>query len=271
MGRSFVRKPIPKFPMIHRQASLFFLLALPALASSAPDFAREVLPILSNKCFACHGPDTKKAKDLRLDSYEAATQDRKGIRAIDPAALEDSELLFRIHDKDDPMPPEDFDGQALTDAEKDILTRWVKSGGKYASHWSFVPPRKEKTAPAQNVIDHYIAAGFQKHKAQPDFAPEADKRTLARRAALVLTGLPPEPQFLADFLADDSPEAYEHFLDRLFASPSFGEHQARYWLDAIRYGDTHGLHLDNKRGIFPYRDWVVRAFNENLPLDDFIT
>ncbi len=269
-GPCFRKKIIPQLPMIHRQASLFFLLALPALASPGPDFARDVLPILSNKCFACHGPDTKKAKDLRLDSYEAATKDRKGIRAIDPAALEDSELLFRIHDQDDPMPPEDFDGQALTDAEKDILTRWVKSGGEYASHWSFVPPRKEKNAPAQDVIDHYIAAGFQKHKARPAFAPEADQRTLARRAALVLTGLPPEPQLLADFLADDSPNAYEHFLDRLFASPSFGEHQARYWLDAIRYGDTHGLHLDNKRGIFPYRDWVVRAFNENLPLDEFI-
>ena len=122
-----VRKnPHRPLPMIHRLAPVLFVLSLPAHATTGPDFAREVLPILSNKCFACHGPDTKKAKDLRLDSYEAATKDRKGIRAIDPGALEDSELIFRIHDQDDPMPPEDFEGQPLTEAEKDILTRWVK-------------------------------------------------------------------------------------------------------------------------------------------------
>jgi hypothetical protein len=240
-------------------------------APDGPDFAREVLPILSNKCFACHGPDTKKAKDLRLDSYAAATKDRKGTRAIDPEALEDSELLFRIHDKDDPMPPEDFEGEALTESEKDILTRWVKSGGNYASHWAFVPPRKEKSAPRTDVIDHFIAAPLKAQNPPLEFAPPADRPTLARRAALVLTGLPPEPALLEQFLADQSPDAYGKFVDQLIASLAFGEHQARYWLDAIRYGDTHGLHLDNKRGIFPYRDWVVRAFNDNLPLDDFIT
>ncbi|YCM46105.1 PSD1 and planctomycete cytochrome C domain-containing protein [Verrucomicrobiaceae bacterium 227] len=232
------------------------------------DFAREILPILSDKCFACHGPDTKKAKDLRLDSYAAATKDRKGTRAIDPEALEDSELIFRIHDEDDPMPPEDE--KQLTAAERELLTRWVKDGGAYASHWAFIPPKKEE-APQSGVIDRYIAAGHQSHNPPVSFAPETDRSSLARRAALVLTGLPPEPALLASFLADQSADAYEKFVDQLLVSPRYGEHQARYWLDAVRYGDTHGLHLDNRRGIFPYRDWVVRAFNKNLPLDDFIT
>jgi len=239
-------------------------------AEEKVDFAREVLPILSNKCFACHGPDTKKGKDLRLDSYAAATKARKGIPAIDPDDLAESELIFRIHDEDDPMPPEE-DGKPLTAGEKDILTRWVKQGGQYASHWAFVPPQKEKSVSQADVIDSYIATGFTKKRADLSFAPEADRSTLARRAALVLTGLPPEPKVLNQFLADQTDGAYERFVDALLSSPHYGEHQARYWLDAIRYGDTHGLHLDNRRGIFPYRDWVVRAFNDNLPLDDFIT
>lgn len=252
---------------------LIFLSALSSTlaANEEPlDFAREVLPILSDKCFACHGPDTKKAKDLRLDSYAAAIKDRKGTRAIDPDNLEDSELIFRIHDEDDPMPPED-DGKPLTKAEKEILTRWVKEGGKYASHWAFVPPVKEKKAPKTGVIDSYISAGHKARQPSTDFAQPADRATLARRVALVLTGLPPAPEVLEKFLTDTSDKAYPDLVQTLLDSPYYGEHQARYWLDAIRYGDTHGLHLDNRRGIFPYRDWVVRAFNENLPLDDFIT
>lgn len=199
------------------------------------DFAREILPILSNKCFACHGPDTKKAKDLRLDSYAAATKEQKGIRAIDPESPEDSELLFRIHDKIDPMPPEDE--KPLTEAERELLSRWVKSGGNYASHWAFVPPNK-KDAPSSEVIDSYIAAGYDSHQSKVTFAPEADRPTLARRAALVLTGLPPEPKLLTTFLGDRKPDAYERFVDQLLASSHYGEHQARYWLDAVRYGAT---------------------------------
>ncbi len=249
-------------------AGMFFITFLHG--EEKVDFAREVLPILSDKCFACHGPDTRKAKDLRLDSYEAATRNRKGIRSIDPDNLEDSELIFRIHDEDDPMPPEDH-GKPLTEAEKDILTRWVKQGGEYASHWAFVPPIKGSKAPKNEVIDFYIEKGLKAQNPPVSFAEEASRDVLARRAALVLTGLPPEPVLLEQFLADKSQKAYEQFVDRLLASPQYGEHQARYWLDAIRYGDTHGLHLDNKRGIYPYRDWVVRAFNENLPIDDFVT
>ena len=248
------------FPVVFSAGTLF--------AEEPINFAREILPILSDKCFACHGPDTKKAKDLRLDSYESATKNRKGTRAIDPEALEDSELLFRIHDESDPMPPEDE--KQLTGGERELLTRWVKSGGAYASHWSFIAPKKEEVAQS-DVIDFYIAAGHQSHEPPIEFAPQADRPTLARRASLVLTGLPPEPELLEKFLKDEASDAYERFVDQLLESTHYGEHQARYWLDAVRYGDTHGLHLDNRRGIFPYRDWVVRAFNENLPFVDFIT
>ena len=249
-------------------ASLLLMNAL--LGAEKVDFAREVLPILSDKCFTCHGPDTRKAKDLRLDSYEAATKDRKGIRSIDPDDLENSELIFRIHDEDDPMPPED-DGKPLTTEEKEILTHWVKQGGEYASHWAFVAPTKSKDAPSEKVIDFFIEKKLATNKPSISMAKEASQEILARRAALVVTGLPPQPALLKNFLADKSPNSYERFVDKLLASPKYGEHQARYWLDAIRYGDTHGLHLDNKRGIYPYRDWVVRAFNKNLPINDFIT
>ena len=238
-------------------------------ADQPVDFARQVLPVLSNKCFVCHGPDTRKKDLVRLDSYAAATRDLDGYKAIDPAALEESEIIERIHSKDDPMPPKKSENK-LTAAERDILTRWVKQGGKYATHWAFVPPKKiQPPAKASNPIDGFVLAQLQKNKT--DFAPEADRATLARRAALVLIGLPPESQQLSAFLADKKPGAYERLIDDLMKSPRYGEHQARYWLDAVRYGDTHGLHLDNRRGIFPYRDWVIQALNDNQPFDEFIT
>jgi hypothetical protein len=233
------------------------------------NFSRDVLPILSNKCFICHGPDARDQSDLRLDTVEGATSDRGGYRAIDPATPQESEILGRIASKDDPMPPADADKQ-LTDSERDVIRRWVLQGGKYSQHWAFEVPRKEPRAPvAAAAIDWYVQQGL-KNKGI-DFAPTADRHTLARRVALVLTGLPPDPEQLDAFLADDSEDAYSRLVDELLASPKFGEHQARYWLDAVRYGDTHGLHLDNRRGIYPFRDWVVSALNENLPFDEFIT
>ena len=229
------------------------------------DFARQILPILSNKCFACHGPDSKKPSELRLDSYKSATADRDGVKAIDPKNLTESEMLFRIHDKEDPMPPVDAEKQ-LTEEERKLLTSWVKSGGNYADHWAFVLPKKEK---GKTSIDQFITQRLQEKKIK--LSQEAPPSVLARRAALVLTGLPPDPQQLSEFLADKNSNSYERYIESLLASPRYGEHQARYWLDAVRYGDTHGLHLDNKRGIFPYRDWVIKAFNDNLPFDKFIT
>ena len=252
-------------PLIIASKALIISQVHSAQEGEPVDFARKILPILSNKCFACHGPDSKKPSQLRLDSFAAATADRDGVRAIDTDKLEESEILFRIHDKEDPMPPDDAEKQ-LTEDERKLLSQWVKGGGQYAKHWAFVLPKKEK---GKVSIDDFISETLKKEEI--DFAPKAQRSVLARRVALVLTGLPPEPSQLSKFLADDSPESYERLVASLLSNPRYGEHQARYWLDAVRYGDTHGLHLDNKRGIYPYRDWVVKAFNDNLPFDQFIT
>ncbi|MDG1892832.1 MAG: PSD1 and planctomycete cytochrome C domain-containing protein [Verrucomicrobiota bacterium] len=238
------------------------------------DFSRQILPILSDKCFVCHGPDTRNAKDLRLDSRAAAIKDLGGYHALDPDHPEKSALLSRIQDKEDPMPPEDAERQ-LTPSEKQLLKQWVLEGGRYEQHWAFKRPVKqndwiqERSNTFPNPIDAFVAERLS--VSNVTFAPEADKATLARRAALTLTGLPPNPSDLAMHLADDSRDAYARWIDQLLSDPKYGEHQARYWLDAIRYGDTHGLHLDNRRGIYPFRDWVVRSMNENLPFDAFIT
>lgn len=257
-----------KFHLNHKIAIALLLVgsnSLESAESNKVDFAKQILPILSNKCFACHGPDSKKPSELRLDSYEAATADRDGTKAIDPNDLPESEILFRIHDKEDPMPPLDAEKQ-LTDTERSLLSSWINSGGQYAKHWAFVLPVKDKD---KTNIDQFV--GKKLKDQEIEFSPEAPRSVLARRAALVLTGLPPDPQQLSEFLADKKTGAYERYVDLLLSSSRYGEHQARYWLDAVRYGDTHGLHLDNKRGIFPYRDWVIKAFNNNLPFDKFIT
>ena len=237
-------------------------------AKAKVDFAREVLPVLSNKCFVCHGPDTRKKDLVRLDSFKGATRDLGGYRAIDIEKPAESEILIRIKDQEDPMPPKDAEKQ-LTATEKEIISQWIHQGGQYAKHWAFVSPTKPKAVGNGNPVDHFI--GVRLKSSGVDFAKPAEKATLARRAALVLTGLPPEPEQLSSFLSDNNHSAYEKFVDRLLASPRYGEHQARYWLDAVRYGDTHGLHLDNKRGIYPYRDWVIRALNKNQPLNEFLT
>lgn len=252
--------------LIPRRIVLLLSLGLPLLAGAADrpvNFAREILPILSDKCYACHGPDTKKDTELRLDSPAAATADRGGYRAVDTGSPEQSELLKRIFDREDPMPPADAERQ-LSEQEKELLKRWIMQGGKYSKHWAFVPPARVN----DRSIDYFVERQLKGRGI--GFAPPANRKILARRAALVLTGLPPEPKQLADFLSDSRKDAYSRYVNELLASSRFGEHHARYWLDAVRYGDTHGLHLDNRRGIYPYRDWVVRAFNENLPFDKFI-
>ena len=233
------------------------------------DFARDVLPVLSNKCFVCHGPDHHDDTDLKLDSFTAATSDRGGYQAIDPKTPEDSELLKRIFSEADPMPPREAERQ-LTDRERSVLKTWVTQGGQYATHWAFVKPEKRGDFEnATEAIDHLLEKRLAEK--QLTFSPDASPSTLARRVSLVLTGLPPAPEVRDAFLADPTDAGYEVLVDQLLADPKYGEHQARYWLDAVRYGDTHGLHLDNRRGIFPYRDWVVRAMNQNLPINDFFT
>ena len=236
-------------------------------ADTPVDFAREILPVLSNKCFVCHGPDSKKKDLLRLDSFEGATRDLGGYRAINTGNPAKSEIIARINSTDDSMPPEKAE-KKLTPAERKLIERWVLQGGGYTKHWAFVPPTKP-TPPSQgHPIDAFVRSGFESKGVS--FATEADKSILARRLALVLTGLPPGPDLLESYLKDKNKNAYERLVEEFLSDPRYGEHQARYWLAAVRYGDTHGLHLDNKRGIYPYRDWVVRALNKNLPLDQFI-
>lgn len=263
-----------------------FLTALSAAALAEPgavkpvrvDFRREVLPIISSKCFHCHGPDAsaRKAK-LRLDVREDALRERDGEWAIvagDPAK---SELIARIHSKDEEevMPPLKED-KPLTPAEAEVLRKWIEQGADYDVHWSFVKPQSPALPAlppgmqARNAIDHFIAAKLVADGLPQ--SPEADRYTLLRRAALDLTGLPPSVQEMAAFEKDTSAEAYEHAVDRLLALPSFGEKWARMWLDLARYADSTGYGSDKFRmNIWPYRDWVISAFNRNEPYDRFST
>lgn len=247
--------------------------ALPPQGRKTPpvNFNREVKPILSEHCFKCHGPDAASAAaGLRLDTFEGATK-----RAIVPGNPDISRLIMRAAHSDPKlrMPPKDGGVPQLTPTQIDILRRWIEQGAKYENHWSFVPPKRPAVPHVsdykwcKNFIDRYVMAKLDAAKLKPE--AEADLDTLATRASLTLTGLPPSPEQLDELRADKSEQAYEHFVDRLLASHQYGEHQARYWLDAVRYGDTHGLHLDNERGIYPYRDWVVRAHNRDLPFDKF--
>ncbi|MBX7135447.1 MAG: PSD1 and planctomycete cytochrome C domain-containing protein [Fimbriimonadaceae bacterium] len=245
-------------------------------AKAKINFSRDVKPILSQNCFKCHGPDAGTvAAGLRLDTFEGATKDRGGKQAIVPGKPAESRLIIKInHDNEDlRMPPPDAGLKPLTDQQKETLRAWIAEGGKYEKHWSLVPPSKpalpEVSNPkwARNPIDQFVLARLDEEGLKPE--AEADKETLISRVSLSLTGLPPEPQEIEKFLADKSPNAYEKMVDRYLASPRYGEHQARYWLDAVRYGDTHGLHLDNERAIYPYRDWVIKALNRDLPFDQF--
>ncbi|HEX5219397.1 MAG TPA: PSD1 and planctomycete cytochrome C domain-containing protein [Verrucomicrobiae bacterium] len=240
------------------------------------DFNRDVRPILSDNCYACHGPDSEKRKaGLRLDVKEGALAKLKSDAvAVVPGHPEQSALVERIttRNEDDLMPPPDT-GKHLSEKQVELLKRWIAEGAEWKPHWSFIKPEspalpavKNKKWP-RNPIDSFILARLEQEKLRP--SKEADKFTLIRRVTFDLTGLPPTPDEVEAFVADRSPDAYERLVDRLLQSPRYGEHEARYWLDVARYGDTHGLHLDNERSMWPYRDWVVGAFNRNLPFDQF--
>lgn len=240
------------------------------------NFNRDVKPILSNHCFKCHGPDAAQAAaGLRLDQFELATADRDGQFAVKPGSSSLSRIVIRASEKEEgmKMPPPDSGVKPLTSEQIAILRAWIDQGAKYEKHWSFVAP-KMPAKPivsnpkwVKNNIDAYILAKLDESGLTPN--PEAEKVTLISRASLTLTGLPPTPEEIKAFTEDKSSKAYEKVIDRLLNSKQYGQHQARYWLDAVRYGDTHGLHLDNERGIYPYRDWVVRAFNKDLRIDKF--
>ncbi len=241
------------------------------------EFNRDIRPILSNNCFVCHGPDHKLRKGkLRLDVEADALADRGGYKAIDPGKPEKSEVYRRITstEKRERMPPPKHAKQ-LTAREVDLLKRWIEQGAKWQGHWSLISPSR----PAQpavaakswplNPIDYFILARLEQEGLKP--SPEADRRTLLRRLSFDLTGLPPTPKEVETFVADRSPKAYERAVERLLASPHYGERLAMYWLDVVRYADTGGYHSDNHRDLWPYRDWVIQAFNKDLPFDRFTT
>ncbi len=240
-----------------------FLPLLLILSAPPPvDFNRDVRPILSNHCFKCHGPAVQKAK-LRLDSFQAATKS-----AVVPGKPDESELLTRIAAHDDTrMPPEEA-GAALTAKQIETLRQWIVSGAKYAPHWAFVAPvRPEVPKSAAHPIDAFVLAKLAEAKLKP--SPPADKATLIRRVTLDLIGLLPSPEEVSAFVKDDAPDAYGKLVDQLLASEHFGERQARHWLDLARYADSNGYTIDGPRSIWPYRDWVVSAFNRDLPFDEF--
>src|SRR5262247_625444 len=252
-----------------------------AVQNAAPtrqiDFNRDIRPILADKCWSCHGPDApaKKIK-LRLDSEDAATADLGGGRhAIVPGNPERSQLVRRITSGDEMtrMPPVDS-GRKLTQAEIDLLVEWVRQGARWQRHWSFITPIrpslpriKNKEWP-KNAIDHFALERLEREGMEP--SPEADRATLIRRVSLDLTGLPPTPREVENFLNDRSPNAYEKVVDRLLASPRYGERMAFRWLDAARYADTNGYQVDGDRSAWRWRDWVIESFNQNKPFDQFI-
>ena len=257
-------------------ASCWAIMLVPFAAGEEVDFSRDIRPILSNNCFKCHGPDeASRQSELRLDVKDRALAalETEG-HAIVPGDSAASVLYQRISadDPDERMPPADS-GKQLTDEQIALLKTWIDQGADWREHWSFVRPERPRLPDVgdsdwpRNAIDHFILARLNKEGLRP--SPEADKTTLLRRLTQDLTGLPPTLAEIDAFLADESPDAYEKAVDRLLASPHYGEHMARYWLDAARYGDTHGLHLDNERVIWRYRDWVINAFNRNLPFDQF--
>jgi hypothetical protein len=252
-------------------------------------YNRDIRPILAENCFRCHGADSAARKaDLRLDQRQPAV----ASEAIVPGKPEASELLARImsEDPDERMPPPDTQ-VTLNDHERETLRRWIADGAEYQEHWSFVPPVKaalpdvaptlrggdsskanrtasrSAAATLRNAIDHFVVARLRAEELAP--SPEATRQTLIRRLSLDISGLPPTPEEVAAFVADDSPAAYEKVVDRLLQSSRYGEHMARYWLDAARYADSNGYQYDTERTMWPWRDWVIRAFNSNMPFDQF--
>ena len=252
--------------------------ASPPLGVKAPapvDFQKDVRPILSDACFLCHGPDKNtRMVGLRLDTRDGAFEKRKAGSPVVAGNPQASLVYQRImQDKTALRMPPAISHKTLTDGQKETIRRWIQQGAPWKEHWAFSAPKRPPLPPvrqpawAKNPIDRFILAKLEAAGLKP--APEADRRTLARRVSLDLTGLPPSPADVEAFVSDKSPKAYEAFVDKLLASPRWGEHRARYWLDAARYGDTHGIHVDNYREMWPYRDWVISAFNRNLPFDRF--
>jgi hypothetical protein len=258
------------------------LLLLPLLIQGAPaaesvSFNRDIRPILSDNCFTCHGPDAESRKGkLRLDTLEGATRVRRGRTAIAPGNLEASELVDRIlmDDEFDVMPPKET-GKHLDAEEKAMLLRWIEEGAEYQDHWAYIapqrpdPPAEVDAAWTVNPIDRFLRASLESHGLEP--AELADPVTLVRRLHFDLIGLPPTPEVVERYAADPSAAAYAELVDGLLESEHYGERMASYWLDLVRYADTMGYHSDDQQKIFPYRDYVISAFNRNMGFDQFTT
>ena len=260
-------------------------------ADDSISYNRDIRPLLSDRCFACHGPDEgKREGNLRLDLADDplgpfrmaessnSVDDTKGnSQAIKPGHPDQSEVWKRISTDDlsIQMPPPESGKKALTPEQRDLFRRWIEQGAKYEKFWSFEPlqsqthPSVEHPNLASNRIDQFVVASLKKQGLEPQ--PLADKRTLIRRLTFDLTGLPPTREEIARFESDDSPDAYEKLVDRLLGSSQYGEHWARHWLDLVRFADTNGMHHDHYRELSQYRDWVIRAFNANMPFDQFTT
>ena len=245
-------------------------------AQTPLSYNRDVRPILSNNCFQCHGFDSNtRESGLRLDTIEGATAELESGegQAVVPGNANESVLLTRVkaHDSDQ-MPPEDS-GKKVTTEQIEILRKWIEQGAKHESHWSFATPNSEQRPDVaredwpKNLIDYFVLAKLEKEKLSP--SPAANKRTMIRRVALDITGLPPTFEQLNQFLADDSDDAYEKMVDRFLDSPNYGEHMAKRWLDLARYADTSGYQYDKERSMWVWRDWVINAYNKNMPFDQF--
>jgi len=279
MFRIVYRYPFFRAPLCKRSlAGAFFVLFVPfgAKAADPLDFNRDIRPILSDNCFKCHGPDAQtREADLRLDTEAGAFGDLgDGFFPIVKGKPDESEIIWRIEtdDTEDLMPPADSD-LSLTNEEIAKLKKWISEGAEWSQHWSFEPverpelPEVENANWPRNGIDHFILERLEAQGLTP--SPEADRRTLIRRLSLDLTGLPPTPAEVQAFLEDASSNAYETLVDRLLSSPRYGETMALPWLDAARYADTDGYQNDGPRDMWRWRDWVIEAYNRNLPFDQF--
>ncbi len=255
------------FSILHAQVS--------APKTSSVDFQRQIRPILSDNCFLCHGPDkSTRLVGLRLDTHEGMFEQRKNGVPIVPGKPEESLIIKRIFaEKPALIMPPTYSHKTLNAEHKEMIRRWIEQGAEWKEQWAFTAPVRPALPDVKavdwprNPIDRFILAKLEANGLQP--ALHADRRALIRRLSLDITGLPPEPAEVETFANDPSEDAYEKLVDRLFVSPHYGEHRARYWLDAARYADTHGIHIDNFREMWPYRDWVINAFNRNLPFDRF--
>ena len=256
--------PILKLLPLYISALLLIAFSTPLQAEEQVTYNQDIRPILSDNCFYCHGPDHNKRKGkLRLDIRDEAIR-----KAIVPGKPEESELIKRINssDPDELMPPGESH-KTLTSEQKDLLKRWIAAGAKYEGHWAYQLPVKTQTPANQNGIDFLVRAKLKKEGLQP--SAQADRRTLIRRLYFDLVGLPPSPEEVETFEKNADPAAYDLLVEKLLASPHYGERMAIPWLDVVRFADTIGYHSDNPRNIWPYRDYVIQSFNANKPFDQF--